>query len=350
MYLYQAFTILSFISAAAAGHPQKNYNVSTTVSVTKDNLGPIRTVIWTSCSLAPGGKDAGCGVHTKTMLPKKSEFPAPSVMIQSQPHRFTNTTRAPKPKPTTFIFLNTSAPVVITQAPKTTIVNTTSISNTTTMSNVTTDHTIATANLTTAHPIVTANLTTAYPIATANITTTHPIATANITTAHPIATVNITTAHPIATANITTAHPIVTENVTTNHTTATITTSSAISFHNQSMPLHTSSTTLPVNFTLSTTMTASVDFHNSTFRTTFAHSSASHSNYTYSNHGNYSRPFITNGHRLAVAEIDSAAAISNHGSAVASTSGTSMTSIAPHLSVSLVGILLATLFLSVTIN
>lgn len=348
MYLYQAIAILSFISVVAAGHPQKNYNVSTTTSVSKHTLEPIRTVIWTSCNFAPGGKDAGCGVHTKTMLPKNSEFPATSVMVQSQPHYFTNTTRAPKP--TAFIFSNTSAPVVITQAPTTTIINTTSISNTTTIVNITTDHIITTANITTAHSIVTANLTTAHSIVTTNITADRTIATANVTTTHPIATANLTTSHPIATANITTAHPIVTANITTNHTTEAITTSTAISFHNQSMPLHTSSTTLPINLTLSTTVTASVDFLNSTFRTTFTHSSASHSNYTYSNNGNYSRPLITNGHKLAVAEIDSAAAISNDGSAVVFTSGTSMTSIAPHLSVSLVGILVATLFLLITIN
>lgn len=253
MYITQVFTILSLLSLVTATPSPKNYNATNTaLTTTTKATESLKTVIWTSCGFGPDGNGGGCGVHTKTVLPQTTS----SLPPQSQPHQYTNTTRAPTHEPTSIFFANTTTPVLTAPATVTATTNTTGVHNTTTL-------------------ILT--------------TSTAPFANHSLTT---------------------------------------------------------------------TTILTSIDLHNaSTFTTAYTHTPLqSGSNYTYTGNGNYTRPSITNGHKFAAVETDSAAAISDSSSAGASVTGSSgsfsssASSVSPpHLSALLMRLFVVTLSISSTI-
>ncbi|KAF5101775.1 hypothetical protein D0Z00_000637 [Geotrichum galactomycetum] len=149
----------------------------------------------------------------------------------------------------------------------------------------------------------------------------------------------------------------VTTTVNTNNITTT--TEHTTGVHNTTTLIHTTSTPPFANHSLSTTtILASVDLLNSsTFTTAYVHTPLqSSSNFSYTGNGNYTRASITNGHKLAAVETDSAAAISDSGSAGSLVTGSSSFSNSassltpsPHLSALLMGLFIATIFTSSTI-
>jgi hypothetical protein len=147
----------------------------------------------------------------------------------------------------------------------------------------------------------------------------------------------------------------------TANTTNITTTKHTTEVYNTITLIHTTSTASFANHSLpTTTILASVDLRNSsTFMTAYLHTPQlqSSSNYSYTGNGNYTRPSITNGHKLAAVETNYAAAISDSGSAGASVTGSSGSfsndasslNPLPHLSALFMGIFFATLFISSTI-